>query len=329
MIKGFISILFLLVVHQGFSQTKTFTAEEKAALDSLLKDDEFYNMVKTALKPTSYFQVSACLGNSYFSIKNKRLEAAQLESKLVFTPQAAYFHKSGIGISLGGFLSSFKGKTGFYQYSLTPSYSNANNTKAKKIALSVSYTRFFRRDGYEDAATPIQNDLFGTVYLKKPWVQPGISLGFSGGKNTEYRFIDTFLFGARRTFTDTAKSTIKSISVSAFVQHSFEYYSLLHKKDAISIVPKIILNAGENKYTEKHYNKYSAFIQKIIQRRKSLGRLQDNTSFEIQSAACNLDINYIIKKFGFEPQAYLDYYFPDTTDKNFTFVFSFTVSYTF
>lgn len=327
MIKGFISILFLLVVHQGFSQTTTFTAEEKATLDSLLKDDEFFSMVKTALKPKSYFQLSACLGNSYFSIKNKRLEAAQLESKLVFTPQVAYFHKSGLAISAAGFLSSFEGKTGFYQYSLTPSYSN--NVKAKRVAVSVSYTRFFRRDGYEDAATPIQNDLFGTVYLKKTWVQPGISLGLSGGKNTEYRFIDTFLFGARRTFTDTAKSTIKSVSISAFVQHSFEYYALLHKKDAISITPKIILNAGENKYTEKHYNKYSVLIQKIIQRRKSLGRLQDNTSFELQSAACNLDINYIVKKFGFEPQAYVDYYFPETTDKKFTFVFSFTVSYTF
>lgn len=328
MIKGFISILFLLVIHHGYTQTKTFTEAEKATLDSLLKDDEFFNMMKTALKPKSYFQVAAGLGNNYFSIKNKRLEAAQLESKLVFTPQAAYFHKSGFAISAVGFLSSFKGKTGFYQYSLTPSFSNANNTKNKKIAVSVSYTRFFRRDGYEDATTPIQNDLFGTVYLKKPWVQPGISIGLSGGKNTEYKYIDTVLFGARRTFTDTAKTAIKSFSVSAFVQHSFEYYSLFNKKDAISIAPKIILNAGQNKYTEKHYNKYSAFFQKIIQRRKSLGRLQDNTSFELQSAACNLDINYIIKKFGFEPQAYLDYYFPDTTDKKFTFVFSFTISYT-
>ena len=329
MIKGFISIFFLFFIQQVHAQTKKFTKEEQATLDSILKDDDFFDMIKTALKPKSYFQVSAGLGNNYFSIKNKRLEAAQLESKLVFTPQVAYFHKTGMALSAGAFFSSFNGRSGFYQYSLTPSYSNANNKKNKNIALSVSYTRFFRKDGYEEAASPVQNDLFGTVYLKKEWIQPGISMGFSEGKNTTYKYVDTFFLGAQRKFTDTAKTTIHSFSISAFTQHSFEYYNLFDKDDAISIVPKLILNAGKNKYKEQHYNIYSAFFKRIAERAKSLGRLQQNTSFELQSAGCNVDVNYIIKKFGFEPQVYLDYYLPETTDKKFTCVFSFAISYTF
>ena len=324
--KALLSILFLLVIHGGFAQTKPLTESEQASLDSMLNNDEFFKLLKKALKPKSYFQATATLGNSYFSVKNKRIGASQLENKLVFTPDVSYYHKKGFGLSAAAFLTSFDGKSDFYQFSITPSYTIM---KSKKIAATVSYTRFFRREGYEDAATPIQNDLFGTIYLKKPWLQPGISLGFSGGKNTEYKRIDTVLFGLQRIFTDTIKSTIRSFSISAFVQHSFQRINILNKKDGIIITPKLIVNAGTNSYSEKHYNPYSNFIKRILERRKRLGKLQDDTSFELQSLACNLDIIYIIGKFGFEPQVYLDYYMPETTDKKFTFICSFAVSYLF
>jgi len=326
MVKGLISLLFVLVTFSGFAQQKTYTKSEKATLDSMFKDDAFLNMMKDALKPKSYFLVSASLGNSYFSVKNKRIEASQLESKLVFTPEVSYAHKSGFGLAAGAFLTSFNGRSDFYQFSLTPSYSLTNN---RKISATLSYTRFFRRKGYDDAASPIQNDVFGTVYLKKPWLQPGISLGYSEGRSTTYKYIDTVLFTVRRTFTDTAKTRISSFSVSAFVQHSFEFLDVLKKDDGISITPKILVNAGYNKYSEKHYNPYSAFFKRILQRRKSLGRLQDDTSFELQSLAASLDINYLVGKFAFEPQVYLDYYLPETTDKQFTCIFSFGISYSF
>ena len=326
MLKIIISLFFLLIFQTGYAQQKTFTKAEKATLDSLLKEDDFFNMVKRALKPKSYIQLSAELGNNYFSIKNKRIGATQLQSKLVFTPAISYFHKSGLAISAASFLTSFNGKSDFYQFSLTPSYAF---TKSKIFSATVSYTRFFRRKGYADAASPIQNDLYTSVNFKKPWLEPGISLGFSGGKNTEYRKIDTVYAGVRRLFIDTLKTNINSFSINVFVQHSFEYLRLFNKYDGISINPRLILNAGSNRYTEKHYNPYSAFFNRILQRRNNLGRLQDNTSFEIQSAACSLDINYLIGKFGFAPQVYLDYYFPESTDKKITAVYSFVLSYTF
>jgi hypothetical protein len=326
MLKGIFSIFFLLLFHCGYSQKKTFTEAEKAALDSILKDDEFFNMLKQALKPKSYFQVNASLGNSYFSVKNKRIEASQLESKLVVTPGVAYFHKSGLSLSAAAYMTSFNGKSDFYQFSLTPSFST---NKSKKISATISYTRIFSRKGYADAASPIQNDLYGTAYLKKFWFEPGISFGFSGGKNTEYHHYDTVLFSIRRIFTDTVISRINTFSVSAFVQHSFEFLDILKKGDGISIAPKLILNAGSNRYSENHYNPYKAFFNKILQRRKNLGRLQYSTDFGFQSVACSIDINYIIGKFGFEPQVYADYFLPETTDKKFTCVYSFGINYAF
>ena len=283
-------------------------------------------MVKKALKPKSYFQLSADLGNNYFSIKNKRIGASQLESKLVFTPAVSYFHKSGLALSAASFLTSFNGKSDFYQFSLTPSYAF---TKSKKVSVSVSYTRFFRRSGFADASSPIQNDLFAMANLKKPWLQPGISLGFSGGNNTEYNKVDTVYNGIRRRFIDTIKTRINSFSFNVFVQHSFEYLGIIKKDDGISITPRLILNAGSNRYTEKHYNPYISYLNRVLQRRTSIGRLQENTSFQVQSVAGSLDISYLIGKFGLTPQVYLDYYIPESTDKKFTAVYSFVLSYTF
>jgi hypothetical protein len=318
----FITFSFNTVI----AQKVIFTKEEKTALDSMLQTDDFFNMIRKGLKPKSFFEISLGLGNSYFSVKNKRLEASQLESRIVFTPAVGYVHKGGLGISVNGFLSSFNGKTGFYQFGLTPSYSILKN---KKVSATVSYTRNFRRKGYEAAASPIQNDLFGSGYLKKLWLEPGLSIGFSGGRNTEYNHYDTTLFAIRRIFTDTVKTHINVFSLTAFVQHSFEWLDILKKGDGISIAPKLMINAGSNRYTEKHYNPYANFFRKILQRRQNLGRLQSTTSFELQSLACSLDVNYIIGKFGFEPQVYLDYYLPETTDRRLTCIGSFSISYDF
>ncbi len=117
--------------------------------------------------------------------------------------------------------------------------------------------------------------------------------------------------------------------MNAFIQHSFEYYELLSKKDGISIAPRLIVNAGSNQYTENHYNPFINYLNLNNRRGKTFGRLQDNTGFTLQSFAFNLDINYIIGKFGFEPQVYLDYYLPETTDQKFTTIYSFGMSYTF
>lgn len=326
MAKGFFSMLFLLIIQGSFAQQRTFTKAEKATLDSMFENDEFFNMLKKSITPKSYFQVNAVLGNNYFSIKNKRIGATQLESKLVFTPGVTYLHKSGMSIAAAAFLTSYKGKTAFYQFSLTPSYAY---TKSKYFFAVVSFTRFFRRNDLATASSPIQNDLFGTFNLKKPWLEPGISLGYSSGKNTEYKKIDTVLFGARRVFIDTTKIKINNFSISVFIQHSFQFANLLKKHDALLIRPKLILNAGSNRYSETHYNPYSAFFYRRAQRRNNLGRLQDNTPFEFQSIAGSLDLNYLVGKFGISPQVYLDYYFPESSDKKFTAIYSVALSYTF
>ncbi|MEO6489119.1 MAG: hypothetical protein ABIO04_04190 [Ferruginibacter sp.] len=325
MLKATITILCIFVFYPGLSQKKIFSTEEQAILDSILKDDEFFKMLKKELGPKSYFLAQVTAGNTYFSLMNKRINASHLESKFTISPSVSYMNKSGFGVMAMASLSNFERGFDIYQSNISPSFALLKN---KRISASISYTRFFTNRKYENIISPIKNDLYLTCYLKKLWLQPGVSVGFSSGRNRMLNRIDTVLLGIQRKFIDTVTTTLKAFSLNAFIQHSFEYYELLGKKDAISISPKLLLNAGSNNYEEIHKNPYVTFIQKNT-RRKNFGRLQDNTSFQFQSVALNLDINYLIGKFGIEPQAYFDYYIPETTDTHFTTVYSVTLSYTF
>ena len=48
----------------------------------------------------------------------------------------------------------------------------------------------------------------------------------------------------------------------------------------------------------------------------------------MQSAGVNLDLNYMIGNFNFEPQLYTDYYLPATESKRITMVFTVNIGYT-
>ncbi len=327
MLKLIWTVFLLLFMLMAGAQEKPLSESEKAALDSMLNEDMFMDILNTALNPKSYFVISAGVGNSYFSIRNRQVNAMQLESKLVISPSAAYYHKSGFGITASAFHASFEGNSGFYQFSASPSFSF---TRSKKVKSVISYTHTFTRRGFERYASPVKNELYGNIYLKKPWLQPGVSIGFSGGRETDYRKVDTVLNGIRRIFTDTVKTRISIFSINAFIQHSFEFYELLNKKDGLAITPQLMLNAGSQRYTETHQNPFLTRLQSTnITRFKNLGRLNETSTFNIQSVGLNLNMNYMIGKFGFEPQAYLDYYIPSTTDKKFTVVCSFVLSYNF
>lgn len=319
-------LFFLCFLSQAMvAQDSTITAADKAILDSMLKQDVFFKMLTEAQKPSSFATLSVTAGNSYFSAYNRRINSSQLESYLVITPSAGYFHKSGLGLSVAAFHVNNKTQPGFYQFSISPSFQWAGSDD---FSATVNYTRFFRRNGYEALATPLQHELFGSIFLKKPWIQPGIALSYSKGSSTTYQKIDTVLNNIRRMFTDTLYSKSSNFAFSAFIQHSIEFYQVLHKNDALSFLPQLSLNAGSNSYAETHENPFFTKL-KSRPRFKNVGSLQQNSSFGIQSVSFSLDINYIIGKFALRPQAFVDYYLPSSTDQKFSGMYSVEISYTF
>ena len=325
MARKLLIVIFCLSGLQAFSQDSTLTDAEKKTLDSMISNDVFLQMLQESGGQESYWEVGISVSNAYFSSRNKRINSSQIETKAVFTPSVSYYHKSGLGISGAAYLINDNGRSDFYQYSITPSYSLQTD---RYINASISYTRFFRKKGYEEITTPIQNEIYGSAYLKKPWIQPGLSLGYSQGKSTTYKTIDTVFNNIRRILNDTLKISNANFSAAVYVQHSFEYFKILGKKDAVSIMPQLSLNMASNRYSETHRNPFLTRL-KARPRFKNAGSLQQDADFGLQSVSMNLDIHYLVGKFSFKPQAYIDYYLPSTTDNRFSSTFSFSVLHSF
>ena len=327
---SFLLFVFLTISFFSFSQKNP---SDKAILDSLKKNDELIKLLDEIDKPSSYFKIDVAVGNRLFSIRNNSLNALEDDNKLVITPALSYFNKSGFGISFATFLLNDSGKTSLFQSSLTPSYEYQTG---KKIYAAASYTRYFVKDSYSSTPSPIQNDFYANAYLKKPWLQPGIAIGYSSGKYNERVFVDTFArIGNQNVpvkFTDTISTNTKAFSLIGSVQHSFEAYELLSKKDAFSFTPQLMLNAGSDSYTEKH--KVTSANAALVNARRKKKTARNNTisandKFQFQSLGLNLDLNYTFGKFNLEPVLYLDYYLPKTDQKRFTQVFNVDLGFTF
>ena len=310
------------------------TAEDKRLLDSLIKNDPAMNIFAMMNKTISHVKLSAGITNKLFSISNNSLNALEQNKQIIFTSSIDYFHKTGLGVSFATFLLKNKNKYGFYQYSLTPSF---DHDFGKLISAGISFTRFFIKDKYNGATSPIQNDLYVYAILKKSWLKPGIILGYSTGVSNEITSVDTTVRVQNRIiriqFIDTAEIHLQLFSVIGSLSHTFSGYDVITSNDAISFTPQLSLNAGSNKFTVTHKLVTTSYFNlKKLHRRTRIKNFIDDTvppKFQIESLGLNLNVNYSIGKFDFDPQVYLDYYLPSTTEKRFTQVFAFNIGYTF
>jgi len=309
------------------------TPSDKHIMDSLLQNDEMLKMINEYWKNLSYFRVNVGIGNNLYGSQDKSIESLQNSQPFVVTPSVGYYHKSGFGISFTGFLLSENNKTDFYQYTLTPSYSYS---KGKIADVIISYTHYFEKSIYNYNTSPIQNEFYGNILFKKPWLKPGIALGYSTGKFDQGVHIDTTVKVLSRLvhilYNDTVSTNIRSFSVAGSVEHSFLFYNLLTVKDGIIITPQFSLISGINKYDMKHSSSldyYNAYTKKALKRIRHFQSQGNNKNYQLQSLGLDLDVNYSIGKFYFEPDLYLNYYLPNTNDNRFTQIFNFNIGITF
>lgn len=317
--KFFIFVFCLLNVVGAIAQK----GEDKKIMDSLKKYDPLISMLDSLGKPHSYCMLDLGFGNRSFSINNRSLNALQTENRLVITPSLSYYHKSGFGISFAGNLFSDSGVTKFYQWSLTPSYEyNSDDVNA-----DVSYSRYFAKEDFT-ANTPIKNDFYGSVIIKKPWLEPGLGIGYSTGEYSEIAMVTAAIPGiGQRTFPDTATTKLKAFTLIGMVEHSFDWYDLIGKNDNLNVTPTLMLNCGSSTYDIKHRNRYST---SVANRRTQLRKPSNQvTRFQLESAGMNLALIYATGIFYFQPQLYLDYYIPASDTKKFTQIVSLNIGITF
>ncbi len=328
------TVAFLLFTFIFFSKTfGQLSPSDKHIMDSLLKNDHFLKMINDFGNPSSYFKINVGVGNNLYDANNKSVESLQNTSQLVFSPSIGYYDKSGLGISFTGYLFNANNKTDFYQYALSPSY---NYNTGKAINASLYYTHYFVKDVYTVHTSPIQNEFYGSVNLKKLWLKPGILVGYSTGKSHEIIKIDTTIKvqnqQIRIKYIDTATIQLNSFSFAATLEHEFGFYKLFSENDALGFIPQLSLISGINKYVVSHkstQSDYNTFTKKKIKRTRHFQSQSNNDKYELQSVALDLYLQYSIGKFYFEPEAYLDYYLPKTNDKRFIRIFNLNFGITF
>ena len=326
----FFSFLFFLLPDQSYAQTNP---SDKELMDSLLKNDELLKLINSYDKTSSYFRVNIGFGNNLYSNQNKAVETLQNNQEFVISPSAEYNNKSGLGVSFTGFLFNENSKTNFYQYTLTPFY---NYTKNKNVSLSIYYTHYFEKDKFSLHSSPVQDQIYGSILFKKDWLKPGIAAGYSSGQSREIIKIDTTITLPNRQlhikYIDTTTTHISSYSLTGSLEHSFEFYNLLSPKDGLIFTPQFSVITGTNSYTTRHTSSlanYNAYTKKRLRRIRNLQSQANNNKYLLQSLGLDLDINYGIGKIYFEPELYLDYYIPDTSNKKFTQIFNFNIGITF
>lgn len=331
MLKILLPLLLIGCTYRVAAQDTTFTAEERALLDSMFQNDAFLAMLGSP--KISYAEINAGVSNGIFSLKNNSLNAAQAETnKLYYTVSGAYYHKSGLALSVNGSIANDGGRFKTYQYGITPSYYYMN----KKLVAGISYTRFIEGASTGFNINPYQNDFYGNLVLKKPWFTPGIALGYATGIVKEY-FDSTFLLVPQPPLqprnvriTDTITTRVKNFSFTWSVSHTWNYYHVFTKGDGIELQPSLLLNAGSSTMNISHSNSLNSrrpFVQKIF--KNAFGNGKNAAPFQIQSAALLISAGYDIGHFNLSPQLYVDYYFPETSGDRFSVIASFAVSYAF
>ncbi len=331
MLRIIVTAWMLLLLIDASAQELQLTAEEKAALDSMFKNDAFMSMLNEK-KDSSYAEVSVAMGNAIFSLKNNSLNAGQATtSKIYYAPSVGYFHKSGLALALTGFVASDNGRPAVYQYAVSPSY----NYLSKKLSAGVSYTRYIKGSSTGFDVNPFQNDLYANVLFKKFWLQPSVAVGYAAGRTKEY-FDSAYLLILPQQPTrvihvkDTITSRLSSFSMSFSISHEWEFKNIFLGKDELVIQPAFMINGSNQKITISHSNSLNArrpFVQKLL--KIAYGDGISKERFSLQSAAFLLSLQYGKGKFILQPQLYMDYYLQQTNNKRLSILYSLSVSFAF
>jgi hypothetical protein len=324
-------LLAVFAVFFVYGQKDSLTKEEKHALDSMFKNDEFIKLMK---KDKNHLDVSMGIGNAEFSVHNNAANATGAEKKIIFVPSVAYRLKNGLSVGVAGFLANNSSNNlQLYQTGLSAGY----DYDGKTIAAGLSYTRYLSDKNKYNNNAIYQNDLMGYIKLAKGIIQPGITLGYADGfyKETDYVSFKRKIhlnnpppLGRDTVVTisgnDSTENKTSYFSASANIEHDFSFNKIFSRNDELAFVPSLVLNFANDKLDQTHTDQI--FNRPLFSRKQ---KSNYSNKFQLQSLAASLDFTYTIKKFFVQTLLYTDYYFPETTSNRLSFIFSAAVGFSF
>lgn len=316
--KPLLSLLFAIILCSSLSAQQTAADSIPLNKDSIERAvDEFLKLFDSLHEAKSYFLVGTGVGNSQFSVKNVALNAKQTSKNVNISPVIGYYDKSGFNISYNNYLLLEEAAVTLLQHSLTAGY---DYNKDENAAFGFSYTRFIGKKEFVNASSPYDNDLFAYVHRNKHWFQPGLMLGFSGGKYREAtRYLDsqyvTFPGPGYRYFyvNDTSFIRVRDFSLIPYVQFDFEWKGF-GKKDLINFNPSLMFNSGLSRIRVDSKGSITTRRDLLLRLRYASSSV-DKSAFNLQSLGLNINATWYMGKFYLNPLLYLDYYLLSSKNK--------------
>lgn len=310
--------------------TKEINPADTIDYDQLFQD--FDAFMDSILTPNSYFLMSLSMGKGYYNFESKSTSLIESSKRLTYSPSLGYYNKSGIGLTMLGYVVNDKENMNFYQFSASLSYDYLKN---KNIAGGVSFTKFVTKDSLPFYTTPLQNELYGYFTYRKWWIKPTVAVSYGWGSRTDYQKRESVIQDLRLrrrgfTYINTEES-VSDFSLTASVRHDFYWLDVFTFNDHIRITPQLALTSGTQKFG---FNQSSSTYATVIRTGSNVLYstediyLDDQIYFQPQSLTLYLRSEYSIGKFFLQPQFTLDYYFPTDT-KHFTSMFSVTAGFMF
>jgi hypothetical protein len=322
MYKFTITLLLLTAfAFTGYAQKDSLSRADKAALDSMLKNDAFLSLMKDVKKNS--LDVTIGEGNGSFSAHNHAVNATGITNQVIFTPAVVYHTKGGFSVGVTGYVSSDSDGLSLYQTGINGAY----DYLGKKVNAGISYTRYLSDQNKYNSKSLYQNDFYSYLKKAKGIIQPGLELGYTSGRYKEidlvkYRrpvIMDTVLV------KDSTDNKASFFTVTASIEHDFTFHKVFFHEDELDMVPSLMLNAGNDKNTSTTTNK---LYEKLLAKSKRQ-RITPTDKFQVQSVGASMEITYSVGKFLFEPNVYFDYYLPSTTSTRLSTIYSITAGFSF
>ena len=297
--------------------------KEIAVIDTSINYEDLFRdfdaFMDSILSPDSYFLASLSLGKSYYNFQTKSISSVEPSKKLTYSPTLGYYHRSGFGVTMTGYIVNDEKNMNFYQFSIAPSFDYLHN---KSLATGISFTRFVTKDSLPFYTTPLQNELYGYFTYRKTWIRPTLALSYGWGSRSDYSKRESVIQDLRLrrrgyTYINTEES-VRDFSLMASVRHDFYWLDIFSHKDHIRFSPQFALTSGTQKFG---FNQSSSTYATVIRTNSNVLYsteniyLDDQLKFQPLSLSLYLRGEYSIKRFFIQPQVALDYYFPQSTDK--------------
>jgi hypothetical protein len=300
------------------------TAQDTNNLDSLPDYDVLFSdlehFIDSITAPRSFATANIGISRGYFQYITGQNKVTE-KSRLLITPSAGYYHKSGFGIGAVGSIIT-EGKTFTeYQTAATASYDYLKN---RKLMTGISYTHFFTKDSLQFYTSPLNDEISAYFTYRSWWLRPAVAVVYGWGSinsvEEHKQKIKLVKRGPPVTQTTRTESnlSIADISFSASVKHDFYWLNVASKRDYIRLSPQLVARGGTQRYGLAETN--NTYVSEKHSSTTILYNTENNfvsahTQFQLLSLSARIRAEYSKGIFFVQPQFMVDYFVPEKENK--------------